>query len=357
MIQNLIIPVAGASSRYPGMRPKWLLTMPNGKLMIEESVKKINCKFFTKIFVVALKSHITKYCNRESLIFSLKKNISKKIELVELEKTTSCQAETVAAAIKKKKIKGAILIKDCDNQFSIDDKFLKKINNSVYAIDINTQDLIDAKNKSYIEKNIYNNIVNIVEKKIVSDFFCCGAYSFHSAKSFLTYANMLLKTSKDVYISHVILKMLLNGNEFKYHNANDYIDWGTLREFRHWQRKSVTLFCDFDGCLVINGSKFGKLGYKTKPISENLNCLKKINQNYNLKLIIVTSRPKSELKFIRSILSKFDLKNIDVITDLPHGKRILINDFSKTNPYPSADSINLIRNGKELSEALSYLIN
>ena len=91
-MQYLILPVAGMSSRYPGMRPKWLLTMPNGKLMIEESVSKINCKFFKKIFIVALKDHVSKYCNRKLLISSLKKNISNDVELVELEKATSCQS-------------------------------------------------------------------------------------------------------------------------------------------------------------------------------------------------------------------------------------------------------------------------
>ena len=34
-MKNLILPVAGQSSRYPNMRPKWLITMPDGKLMIE----------------------------------------------------------------------------------------------------------------------------------------------------------------------------------------------------------------------------------------------------------------------------------------------------------------------------------
>ena len=255
-----------------------------------------------------------------------------------------------------KKINGSILIKDCDNKFSVEDKYLKNIENSIYAININTQDLVDAKNKSYIEKNAYNNVINIVEKKIISDFFCCGGYGFKSSKDFQLNARFLLKKSKDVYISHVILRMLLNGNQFKYKKADHYIDWGTLREFRNWQRKSVT-FCDFDGCLVINGSKFGKKGWKTEPISENLNSLKKIHQIYNLKLIIVTSRPKSELKYIKKILAKFDLAKADIITDLPHGRRIIINDFSNTNPYPSASSINVIRNSKELSEILSNLIN
>ena len=48
-MKYLILPVAGEFSRYPGTRPKWLLTMPSGKLMIEESVSKINCKLFRKI--------------------------------------------------------------------------------------------------------------------------------------------------------------------------------------------------------------------------------------------------------------------------------------------------------------------
>ncbi len=356
-MRYLILPVAGGSSRYPHLRPKWLLTMPNGKLMIEESVGKINCKIFKKIYVVVLKEHIKKFCDKKLLLLSLKKNISHKVELVELEKPTTCQAETVVSAIKKKKINGSILIKDCDNQFIIEEKFLRMNDNSIYAIDINTQELVDAKNKSYLEKDVYNNVINIVEKKIISDFFCCGAYGFKSSKAFLINAIELLKTSRNVYISHVILKMLLGGSQFKYKKATNYISWGTLREFRNWQRKSVTLFCDFDGCLVVNGSKFGKKGWKTLPIKENLNSLYKLYTSNNLKLIIVTSRPHSELEFIRGILEKFNLKNVDVITDLPHGRRILINDFSNSNPYPTASSINVIRNSKELSEILKNLIN
>ena len=33
---TLIIPAAGKSSRYPNMKPKWLLSHPTGKLMIEK---------------------------------------------------------------------------------------------------------------------------------------------------------------------------------------------------------------------------------------------------------------------------------------------------------------------------------
>ena len=50
---TLIIPCAGKSSRYPDIRPKWLFTHPDGKLMLEKSItpflnnKKIKNKIIT----------------------------------------------------------------------------------------------------------------------------------------------------------------------------------------------------------------------------------------------------------------------------------------------------------------------
>ena len=36
---NLIVPIAGASSRFPDMKPKWMLTHPRGNMMVVEAVK------------------------------------------------------------------------------------------------------------------------------------------------------------------------------------------------------------------------------------------------------------------------------------------------------------------------------
>ena len=60
-MKSLIIPVAGKSSRYPGMRPKWLLTMPDGKLMIEKSVSLIDLNKFKRIIIIALNEHVKKF--------------------------------------------------------------------------------------------------------------------------------------------------------------------------------------------------------------------------------------------------------------------------------------------------------
>jgi hypothetical protein len=308
--------------------------------------------------VIANKKHLDNFVNRKLLLTSLKKNISKKLELIELTKKTSCSAETVVNFLKKKKLNGSILIKDCDSAFSINVNHISKKNleNSVHAVDINNIDLIDAKNKSYIEVDKLNVITNIVEKKIISNLFCCGAYAFRSSHEFMDNAKDLLKFSKNVYISHVILKMILNGAFFKYYQASEYIDWGTVREFRNWQRKHFTIFCDFDGCLVENGSKFALKGWKTIAIKQNIKSLNKLSKNNNICLIITTSRPHSELSYVKKLLKENNIKYNNIMMNLPHGRRILINDFSNTNPFPSALAINVERNSQELSNIFSNIV-
>ena len=82
MTKNLIVPVAGKSSRYPGMRPKWLLTMPDGKLMIEKSLSLLNLKVFSRIIVIVLSDHFKKYTSKNSLQASLKKIFQKMLKLL-----------------------------------------------------------------------------------------------------------------------------------------------------------------------------------------------------------------------------------------------------------------------------------
>ena len=75
---NLILPVAGQSSRYPNMRPKWLITLPDGKLMIEKSIENFNIKIFHKIYIVVLKEHLKKYVEKKKSYKKFKKKYFQK---------------------------------------------------------------------------------------------------------------------------------------------------------------------------------------------------------------------------------------------------------------------------------------
>lgn len=78
-MKSLILPVSGKSSRYPGMRPKWLLTMPDGKLMIEKCVELLDLTKFSRIIVIALSEHVNKYSSNQILLNHLKKIFQKKL--------------------------------------------------------------------------------------------------------------------------------------------------------------------------------------------------------------------------------------------------------------------------------------
>ena len=195
-MKSLIIPVAGQSSRYPGMRPKWLLTMPDGSLMIEKSVSMLDINKFDKVIVVALKSHVKNFSDKKVLLKILQKSISKKIKLLLLDKPTTCQAETVLKSLEKLNLRGGIVIKDSDNIFN--QKISKKNVNQISVINSKKIDLLDAKNKSYISFDRLGKVINIAEKKVISDYFCCGAYQFQSAKEFIKYSRKCLKLSKNV---------------------------------------------------------------------------------------------------------------------------------------------------------------
>ena len=58
---NLIIPMAGKSTRFPELRPKWMLTHPNGNFMALESILGFDLSLFNNIYFVYLKEHEEKY--------------------------------------------------------------------------------------------------------------------------------------------------------------------------------------------------------------------------------------------------------------------------------------------------------
>jgi hypothetical protein len=349
-MKTLILPVAGRSSRFPDMRPKWLLTMPDGKLMLEKAVEKLEMSDYDRIVVVCLREHIEAYLTPKSLEGVLAGIGHPNIDLCILEEPTSSQSETVAQALIRSNISGAFFVKDCDNMF----KVRWGGGNELAVLDLNNVGLIDAKNKSYVNVDTLGNISNIVEKQVISNLFCCGGYGFRDAEEFLQHFKTI-NSEQEVYISHVIYSMLLSEVNFRISMADYYVDWGTLREYRHYTRSFLTLFCDVDGVLLYNGSKFGKKGWGTEPISENLQTISRLQKSGLLHLIITSSRPESEIGYLRQRLADYEVTPDRYVMGLPHARRIVVNDYSATNPYPTAIAINVERDGKTLSSILDSI--
>jgi hypothetical protein len=354
---NLILPVAGRSSRYPGVRPKWLLVNPNGNLMLTEAIKGLELEKFDKIYIVVLQEHLDEFKCLEGIKNQFKSiGVFDKLTIVKLDKSTQNQPETVAEAIKKEKIKGSIFVKDGDNYFEC----TAVKTNTICVYDLNKLKNVNASNKSYVMTNDAGWLTNIVEKKVISSQFSCGGYSFQDADQYLEYFERL-KEEKDLYLSHIIYNMLQDGINFDTKMVENYIDWGVLADWGQYKAKYCTLFVDIDGTLVINsGQHFEPYWGDTEGIKDNIEVLNKLYDTGKVQIILTTSRTDKYRDATLEQLKREGINYHQIIFNLHHAKRIVINDYSKSNPFKSCDAVNLKRNSSDLKEmleeSLGYLL-
>ena len=78
--------------------------------------------------------------------------------------------------------------------------------------------------------------MSIIEKRVISNIFSVGGYSFNSADEFVETYN-LLKTKEELYISTIVQHMLVH-HSFSILNVKHYIDWGTIED---WQENIKSL--------------------------------------------------------------------------------------------------------------------
>ena len=147
---TLLLPVAGRSSRYAGMRPKWLLTHPTGNFMLTEAIRGLTPSLFREIVVVALRAHEKEYDFAGNLraemagVYGIDES---RIRVTLLANETSSQPETVACGLRQAEVQGKVLIKDSDNFFRLESEYQ---GNAVAVGDLGSVGAVEAANKSYV---------------------------------------------------------------------------------------------------------------------------------------------------------------------------------------------------------------
>jgi len=345
-MRTLIIPCAGKSTRFPGMKPKWLLTHPDGSLMIEKSLSGVDIDAFDKVIITIVKQHAEQY-EAEYILKSIFTEPKFKIHV--LDDFTSSPCETIYKTLVDNNVQGAFIVKDSDNyvKFDIPDTF----SNFVVGLDLNKfRNVSNITGKSFILLNEQDMLTDIIEKKVVSNIICVGVYSFKDVEEFKKAYFDLLKENigqNELFISHIISYKLANRNVvFDYVEASGYEDWGTLQDWEETQKKHRTYFIDIDGVILKNTGKYGKINWSNNReiIPENIETIKKL-EKYGAQIVLTTSRTEEYRSIIDEICKEHGLKYHALILGCNHSRRILINDFASTNPYPSCEAINIPRNG------------
>lgn len=346
---TLIVPAAGQSSRFPGMRPKWSLTQPNGLPMVLDGLMGLDMTNVGRIVFVFLAEHVRKYgFSCEALINRAQQLFGRDVLVIKLVTPTRSQPETVAMAIETAQITGPIFVKDADNRFAC----LIPIGNTVAVHDISTMELAHVANKSFVDIDDNGLIQNIVEKRVIGPDFCVGGYSFSDAAEFVSTFESLVNDPA-LYVSHVIFKLMCAGHPFVKNIATDYVDWGTAKEWRDYREQFSTLFVDIDGVIVKNSGEFCMpLWGSTASLEKNVEYLNRLHVGGRAHIVLTTSRPESARAITLEQLRDLGVRYDQIVFGLPHTKRVIINDYTTTSPYRSCDAVNLLRDSDTLADML-----
>jgi hypothetical protein len=338
----VIIPCAGRSSRFNGTRPKYLLTLFDGQFMFEKAAKPYienNIVYF-----IILKEHDEKYGVQDAFNRVYKNHPN--VKIIVLDNETTGPAETIYQVTKTLNDDEFIFIKDCDSFF--DAELTKENHVCVADLRLNLS-ITKVAAKSFAVTNDQDMITNIIEKSVVSNYICVGGYAFKHVKNYNeSYKKLKLNhTNGEIFVSHII-KEILNNCPFEIQRVENYEDVGTYEEFVNYNQLHPTIFCDLDGTVFYNQSKIFNNHYNNKPIPIESAVKFLLNkQEKNCKIVFCTSRPSEVKQITTDALNELGFNNYYILFDMPHSPRIIINDYSLTNPYPTAISINVPRDDNQ----------
>ena len=318
------------------------------RMMVTEAISGLNLDFFDHIYFICLQQHEDKYQFMKGFVSELDDaGLREKSNIVLLPEQTDSQSETVYTFLSGYDLDGFVFIKDSDGFYRCD----VEERNQVAYFDLNDMDDINARTKSYVDLDVNDVVTNIVEKKVISSTFSSGGYGFADAKEFCKTFEKLQDMDGECYISHIIFEMMLSGSTFYGTNTTDFKDWGTLDAWNKYKSQYKCLFVDIDGTLITNSSHhFPPYVGSGEPIENNIDFLAELHEQGKTKIVLTTSRPE---KFRQLTIMELQTKGIpfdELVMGLPHCQRVIINDFARSNPYPSCKAINIPRNTDDLME-------
>lgn len=347
---KVIVPCCGSSSRFPNLPPKWMLPDHAGRPMICEAVAKLEFQP-ADLVVSVLREHEQRF----DVTAGLEAAFGFPVNVVVLEEKTRSQSETVAKTVTQLGLEGPFLVKDSDNCFAIRD--LEQPYNYVCFDSLNNHDLINPKNKSYLQMDTQGVIVNIREKMVISDTFSVGGYYFADAATFLRYYNTLSTRApqweKELYLSDIIGSMLLDGQPFQGRPVSNYQDWGTIHDWKRTLLRRKGYFILLDGFLFERGSEHFSPRYgSVRPIEAAVAAVKKLRaQGHNI--ILLSTRPQRLASMTRDQLAGVELADLPVTYDCPVSRWELITAPYHGIPFRTSEAYELEPGAEGLIEKLS----
>lgn len=348
-MRTLLLPCAGRSSRYPGVRPKWMLTTPDGRLSVHHAAASVASGLVERRIIAIRSDHEAQFGGSGAL----RRAFGPDLEILVLDRETQGPAETVALMIERANVTGPILIKDADSFFAP----IETVQGGFVAVADLRQWLGMSRvgAKSFVILNEQGLLTHIVEKEVASNYVSAGLYGFPDAAEFISdFYDIKAISEGEIFVSHIIAESLRKGHIFHPAFVSDLVDVGTLEEWKDFTSRRKAIFCDLDGVIFKNQSGYFPPYWEdpTEAIDGNVVHLLEL-QGRGAQMIFVTSRPEVHRDTTEAALKALGFEVHALVMGCAHAARVLINDFAPSNPYPSASAINIARNQPDLKHLLS----
>lgn len=226
---NVILLCAGRSTRYAGGLPKYLLRDSDGILMAERA---LNCfPQYQQAIIVILEEHDVQYSAGNILKSSCFK--TRDIDVVKVDAPRGPAGNTLDV-LDKLSLIGPTFVKDCDTFFDLPETGLwdRQVSGVACAELEDYTNITNVTSKSFVQANNQGMIYNVAEKQVVSGTISVGGYHFADAR----YLAEAIKScqqvaTQELYLSHVINKMLFDGAIFQKIPVTNLVDVPTIVEW------------------------------------------------------------------------------------------------------------------------------
>lgn len=234
---HIIMPMAGEGSRFLKegySTPKPLIEF-KGITLFERAIASVSMIDAPRKYSFIVRAeHILNYKIDEQL-----KKLFPEANIFSVEKTTRGAVETCMLAQSAISADDALLIMDCDLEFTSEDYNIGITEIlSLEVENVNGGMLVSFNSEhprySFAEINDSNIVVRTAEKEVISNHALVGAYFFSRAESFLFAATKLLNKADfdkaEFYVSLLYNFLIENGETVKLAEIDTYFSYGTPEE-------------------------------------------------------------------------------------------------------------------------------
>ncbi len=348
---NYLVTAAGKGSRFleEGIKPPKPLIKVFGNELLIWSLNSFNLTYKDKIFITTYKKHFVRRI--------LEKKIQKiypdvEINWLELEEIPNGQLLTAIKTISHFKIKGKLIIHNCDTFFRFDDEQIKSLlKEEIFGVIPCFKS--NGEHWSFVKhSNIEKSLVTEVKEKVrISDNCSVGTYIFSSTEKLISlfedyFEKNISDSISEFYISPIYQYAIEKNLKVKITSAKEVRVFGTPKELlktfgisfeellgeNSWKDNQIkTLVVDIDKTIC---EKKDSDNYdKAVPIDKVCNALKKANSE-GVYIILFTSRNmrtfKGSLGLINKItapilfkwLEKYDIPFDEIYFGKPWGNSV-----------------------------------